>query len=426
MARNLSCCCIAMLCFAFLLLSCQNPAGDSNNSDVTTSGGESNESSENGSNTEENTSNDDSFEITDFSFVLNPLKIRASNAAQETVVGTILNITGGTAPYTYSFSVGDGINDADNSHFKIDGAQVKINDAILPPSIYRFRLSVTDSNDEIFAKDVSITIYPDPLTAEQEIRNVNEASLAMRYISPGSFSIPDIFDYTMTVDIDISKGYWMSETEVTQELYQSIMGYNPSMHNGDPALGENQNKRPVENISFIEAKVFCNRLSQLFLMEPVYQSDSITDWLSITHDSINSIDKGSLIESPTADGFRIPSEYEWRWAAFGADIGGFSSNGYKKYYSGGLIESWDGFDDHVWHLDNSDRKTHEVGKKSANEAGIYDMSGNVMEFISNGKTVGGCAFYNDKQIQHCFTYQADVFYPQDPHNLAGIRLVSNR
>jgi formylglycine-generating enzyme required for sulfatase activity len=287
-------------------------------------------------------------------------------------------------------------------------------------------LSVTDSNNKTFTKSAAVTIYPDPLTAEQEVRNVNGVSFAMRYISPGSFTTTLIIDNTITVDIDISKGYWMSETEVTQELYQSVMGYNPSMYNDDPALGENQNKRPIENISLIEAKVFCNRLSQLSSMEPVYQSDSVTDWLSIQNASINSIDSGSLIESPAADGFRIPSENEWQWAAFGADIGGFSSNGYKKYYSGGPIESWDGFNDHVWYFDNSDWRTHEVGIKSANEAGIYDMSGNVLDIISNGKAVGGCAFFNENQIKHLFTYQADITYPQNPHSPAGIRLVSNR
>jgi uncharacterized protein YjdB len=100
MARKIYCFCIAMLSFTFLLISCPNPASGSNDSGSSTGGGETNNPGDNGPNTDGDTGNENLSEITDFSFVLNPLKIRTSYAAQETVVGTISNVEGGTPPYT--------------------------------------------------------------------------------------------------------------------------------------------------------------------------------------------------------------------------------------------------------------------------------------------------------------------------------------
>ena len=220
----------------------------------------------------------------------------------------------------------------------------------------------------------------------------------------------------------------MSETEVTQELFQCVMGYNPSNYSGYPAEGEIQKKRPVENLTFKETIVFCNRLSIMLGKEYVYKNSMIDDWLSFPNDLIINLEIDSFIESFTADGFRIPSEFEWQWAAIGADVGGYNSNGYLKIFSGGQVDSLIGRDEYIWYSGNSSSITHEVGKKQSNEVGIYDMTGNVWEYVSTGYLMGWSAFdYPNPSGSAWVYYQGNLdTVPQNEHAPCGIRLVSNK
>ncbi|MBQ0015371.1 MAG: formylglycine-generating enzyme family protein, partial [Bacteroidales bacterium] len=115
--------------------------------------------------------------------------------------------------------------------------------------------------------------------------------------------------------------YYIGLTEVTQELWQAVMGSNPSYFKGL--------YRPVENVSWDDCQTFISRLNSL-----------------------------------TGKNFRLPTEAEWEFAA----RGGTKSRGYK--YSGSNT-----LDDVAWHVGNSGDKTHDVGTKAPNELGIYDMSG---------------------------------------------------
>lgn len=121
----------------------------------------------------------------------------------------------------------------------------------------------------------------------------------------------------------------IGETEVTQALWEAVMGSNPSSNRG-PNL-------PVEQVSRDDCKVFLNKLNQL-----------------------------------TGKHFRLPTEAEWEYAA----SGGRSSKGYK--YAGSDI-----INDVAWYDNNSDGITHQVAQKQANELGLYDMSGNVWELCQD-------------------------------------------
>ena len=123
--------------------------------------------------------------------------------------------------------------------------------------------------------------------------------------------------------------YYIGETEVTQELWQAVMGSNPSYFKGA--------KLPVEQVSWEDCQEFIRKLNQM-----------------------------------TGKSFRLPTEAEWEFAA----RGGSRSNHYKYSGSNNLSSV-------AWYWDNSGEKTHPVGQKSPNELGLYDMSGNVYEWCAD-------------------------------------------
>ena len=172
------------------------------------------------------------------------------------------------------------------------------------------------------------------MTQAQKDRIIQQAIDNMVYVEGGTFTMGATTEQGSDASSDeypahqvTLSSYYIGKYEVTQALWQAVMGKNPSRFTGD-------SRRPVEQVSWDECQEFIGKLNRL-----------------------------------TGRKFRLPTEAEWEFAA----RGGNKSRGYK--YAGS-----DNLNSVAWYSENSGGTTHPVGQKAPNELGLYDMSGNVFEW----------------------------------------------
>lgn len=171
-----------------------------------------------------------------------------------------------------------------------------------------------------------------------ETFTVNGVSFKMVHVEGGSFMMgandndENANDDEKPNHVVSLSDYWIGETQVTQALWEAVMGNNPSKFKGDLS-------RPVECVSWNDCQVFIQELNKL-----------------------------------TGIMFRLPTEAQWEFAARGGNKGKDACCLYADSYYVANV---------AWCKENSKGKTHPVGKLHPNQLGLYDMSGNVWEWCED-------------------------------------------
>ena len=202
--------------------------------------------------------------------------------------------------------------------------------------------TVVQSVDSVAVYDDVVSSEPDdnlPISSQVTQQKQEEERLPeieMVYVPGGEFTMgatPQMEIYAWPDEYPAHSvtlaGYYIGKYEVTQRLWKAVMGNNPSEHVGD--------NLPVENVTWHDVQDFLRKLN-----------------------------------AKTGKNFRLPTEAEWEYAA----RGGNRSRGY-------VFSGSDNLDAVAWYEDNSGGCTHTVGTKSPNELGLYDMTGNVIEWTQD-------------------------------------------
>jgi formylglycine-generating enzyme required for sulfatase activity len=187
----------------------------------------------------------------------------------------------------------------------------------------------------------------------EELLRVGEVSYTLRPIPAGRFGMgspPDEAgrdpDETQH-EVVLSSPFFLGSTEVTQALFEAVTGLTPSEFEGP--------QRPVEQVSWDDAVIFCNLLSEALGLQPAYAGEG-----------------NNVVWIRQADGYRLPSEAEWEYAARAGAVA-------RRFaVEGPLVDS-------AWHSENSGGQTHDVGQLLPNPWGLFDLNGNVYEWVWDRK-----------------------------------------
>ena len=262
--------------------------------------------------------------------------------------------------------------------------------------------------------------------AEKNGRKNSESKFKdMVFVQGGKYQ-PSFADEEKEVfDIEVCKYL------TTQKMWTEVMESNLSAFKGD--------NKPVESVTWWEALEYCNKLSEKYSLEPVYDLSKSTQGILMIKELGGETVYPNVANFKNTKGFRLPTEVEWEWFARGGQIA-IEEGTFDYTYSGS-----NNINEVAWYYENSGGNkgaTQDVGLKKPNQLGIYDCSGNIWEWcydttenIENGKSytykafdssnvyrrLKGGSWYEDANV--CTVLCRNYAHAIDANDVVGFRLV---
>ncbi len=263
-----------------------------------------------------------------------------------------------------------------------------------------WELPVPKEQAKLLAEQILSAVSDEESTPEQDLERFFEHALVRLPFGTlwmGGMPGDDVTSDALPRHAVDVQGFQMAMIPVTQGLWFHVMGGNPSEYTGS--------NKPVHNITWYEAVLFCNTVSEQLGLNPVY-----------------TIGEGSVDWDRTANGFRLPTEMEWEYASRTRD---------DLQFSGG-----DQIEMVGWTVEQELKEMPNVAQKNPNLWGFHDMSGLVFEWwwdehksyqsdeiLSSGtKVCRGGSWKHEAVWARCTTRYP---LPQDHRGMVGLRLVRN-
>ena len=288
------------------------------------------------------------------------------------VVGIVLMNRGKETPDPYSTS-----SSGNSTSVPTSGTPANPTDATIwhgwpadapPPAIAPFDAQQAQGHQEAWAKYLGIPVQYE-----------NSIGMKFRLIPPGEFmmgSTPEEIEAALQADgeeewrerinseapqhkVILTQPLYFGATEVTQAQYEQVMGINPSYfaatgEGKDSVVDLENGNHPVEDVDWNDTAEFCAKLSQQEELQPFY------------------FRSGETVTLLEGIGYRLPTEAEWEFAC----------------RAGTTTRFWSGDEDSdlrsvAWMYENSGGRTHAVGDLRSNPFGLFDMHGNVYEWVQD-------------------------------------------
>ena len=251
------------------------------------------------------------------------------------------------------------------------------------------KLELDENNIEKIIKELKGTIKK---YSGKKASNVESKFEDMVFVQGGKYQ-PSFADEEKEVfDIEVCK------YPTTQKMWIEVMESNPSQSKGD--------NKPVESITWWEALEFCNKLSEKYGLEPVYDLSKSAQGILMIKELDGITVYPDVANFKNTEGFRLPTEVEWEWFARGGQIA-IEQGTFDYTYSGS-----NNINEVAWYSENlgvNKSGVQDVGLKKPNQLGLYDCTGNVWEMCYDTSEIGideGRRYYENIEKGSSYMYKA--------------------